>query len=176
MSPEVATSVAPVHEQQVATTPTQGAANGSLYLGIAAQLAAGVVAFSIGWLTPALILIAGGITYGIIGLLNTQKGAGGAVKARFGLVLSSTALISIIVGAYLTSTGQNLVFDKIGVETQMAASFIIAPQSVACPETPSMEEGNTFNCIATFSDGTSTTIYVKVQDTSGNITWSDTPQ
>jgi hypothetical protein len=39
-----------------------------------------------------------------------------------------------------------------------------------------MKEGNTFNCIATFSDGTTTTIYVKVQDTSGNITWSDTPQ
>ncbi len=184
-SPAEAGKSAPASNQLPTATDgsksqSQRAANASLYLGIAAIIAGNLVVLSFSWLVPALVCCIGGVIWGVLGVRYAQRTAGeGARRSRVGLTLSGLALISLASWGFLVSTGQNIVFDKAGVEKQMVdwlGETYVAPTSVDCPETPTMKEGNTFECIANFSDSSTATIYVKVQDTSGNITFGTSPQ
>jgi hypothetical protein len=175
------------------TAPSARAANASLYLGIFAIIAGNLIALSFSWVFPALVCSVGGVIWGVLGIRHANRTSGqvgggrssqrksgqGAYRSLIGLICSGLAIISLASWGFLVSTGQNIVFDKVGVEKQMVdwlGSNYVAPTSVDCPETPTMKEGNTFECIANFSDSSTATIYVKVQDTSGNITFGTSPQ
>jgi hypothetical protein len=157
---------------------TQRSANAALSLGIAGLLFANFINLNLWLLTPALMFSGGAIVWGILGLVQVRKfGGPGSGKSRTGLILAGLAIVSMVTWGVLFSTGQNIVFDEAGVENGILnGNWTIAPDSVDCPATPSMKEGNTFECIATFSDGSTATVYIKVQDTSGNITWGTDPQ
>ena len=54
-----------------------------------------------------------------------------------------------------------------GIEDQTG----IQVQSVDCPDTVPIEEGNTFTCTVTADDGTTGEVEVVQEDDEGNVTW-----
>lgn len=106
----------------------------------------------------------------------------GRKKAVWGLVLSSVgSIVAIIIIGTLLSSGfrdgfasTQPQFDKPGVEQLITAGMLkqgVSVDTVQCPDTPTMTEGNQFQCVATQTDGTTRFVNIRVQDSKGNITW-----
>ena len=57
-----------------------------------------------------------------------------------------------------------------GIEEQTDATGV----KVTCPESVPMEQGNTFTCTATTTEGQTATITVPQTDGEGNINWEIT--
>jgi hypothetical protein len=92
-SPKTVPTIPAEEGPYVPSRRTQWAANVSLLLGIVAPIMAGFVDTNL-----ALVLVSGGITFGIMGLLKAGEGAGGAWKAWVGLALSIVTAILLLAG------------------------------------------------------------------------------
>lgn len=103
----------------------------------------------------------------------------GRKKAVWGLVLSpiGTVIALIVIAGFLsgvTGGADEIQFDKAGVEkmvTDGVLEQVGTVVTVKCPDSPSMTEGNEFQCVATADDGSAAFVNIRVQDAEGNITW-----
>lgn len=134
---------------------------------------------------PFLLISIGAFIWSGVGLARAKKWQGegyepvGRRKAVWGIVLASVGtVISLVIMVSLMSAGGHnsaqVRFDKAGVEKMVADGVLKqagAKVSVECPNSPSMTEGNKFQCVATADDGTTTFVTIRVQDPEGNITW-----
>jgi hypothetical protein len=84
-----------------------------------------------------------------------------------GLALCATAVVAVACQTTLTLNDDNL-------ETEIA-SWIEqqggGTSTVACPDDRPIQQGDTFQCVATFPDGSTATLQVTQSDNSGNVTW-----
>ena len=91
--------------------------------------------------------------------LKTMSGVGAA--------LSAAALLLAGCGTTLTLNDDNL---------EAAITTWIADQgsgdaTVTCPDDRPLQQGDTFQCVATFADGSTVTLQVTQTDNAGNVTW-----
>lgn len=118
-----------------------------------------------------------GVAWGIAGIVRASSSGIGRSTAVWGLCLSGLALlIAVITVVAVTAAANTAQFDKAGVQQQILDGVQkqsgLRLASVQCPETPSMKEGNEFQCVATAEDATTTMVNIRVQDSKGNITWA----
>ena len=131
----------------------------------------------------SVLLADGAIVWGIFGIRRARDSGVGKGRSVWGLVLGAVALPAALIALVVSSPSfqegyeeqrNSLQFDKAGVEEQItdgAAEQGVPFAEVDCPESPTMREGNEFQCVAKTTDGANVFVDIKVQDTKGNITW-----
>ena len=84
-----------------------------------------------------------------------------------GLGLAAAAVLVLGCQTTLTLNDDNLETEiASGIEQQGAGT-----STVACPDDRPIQQGDTFQCVATFGDGSTVTLQVTQTDDAGNVTW-----
>lgn len=131
------------------------------------------------------ILPATSLILGIVGLTRSGRMrqmtgvAIGKASSIWAICLSGLGIVlffAFVLPALFSASTPT--FDKAGTEQEIieqAAAKGITYSTVECPTTPSIREGNTFQCIASVSDGTTLSLNIRIQDNQGSYTWDSNP-
>jgi len=145
-------------------------------------LGIGIVSLFINLFTivPIVGLILGIVALGRAGRIGQITGhAVGRAAAIWAIVLSSLGIVAFFAIALPIILGSGgTTFDRAATEQtiidqaqQNGTTFT----SVECPTSPSIREGNEFQCIATLEDNSTIMVNVRIQDNDGSYTWDTNP-
>lgn len=165
--------------------PKNGVAIVSLVFGIIGAVIAVVVIGTRTGITPLIIIGifafgATAVATGIPALIKSGRLTQntGRAFAITGLAVGGVAIILMFIGVVAQVnqySSVNSLYDRADVENHIANSYDDPSQvqDVSCPQAPQFHAGDTFKCVTSWTDGTSTTVVVEVQDDEGSIYWND---
>lgn len=122
---------------------------------------------------------------GILGLVRSgrlQQSTGvatGRARSVWAICLSAVSILFFLFVLFPGMFGGNTsTFDKTGVQQtiiQQAHERGVEFATVECPTSPTIREGNEFECVGTATDGSAVVINVRIQDNQGSYTWDTNP-
>ena len=179
-----ATYVAPASERLPAAYNTRDAhedakrgknsfAVTALILGVLVYVV--LIASPLKWI--AVLDAVAAIVFGILAIRRSRDIGVGKKRGVWGIVLGAIALpITLVVslpgfGAGYNSARFDMAAAEADIQTGIAEQTGVTVESVECPASPTIEEGASFECVASATDGTSVLVNVRIQDNQGSYVW-----
>jgi len=120
----------------------------------------------------------GAVIWGIVGISRSRRIGAGRARSIWGLSLGVVSLIAaLIIHFVVVAAILGPHYDRAGLENSIVQAFSSQAQrsvTAACPESPPLTMGSTFQCTATETSGVTHPVVVTVRDDKGSLNWSVT--